>query len=967
VAETHFKGGQFSGKECEVDSCSLAVGTGVFTFHPAQKKWVKGSIVNEGIREGKRKFLTRYYAGATKKFIWSRFRDIVRNVKTDRTMLRAGLRVIAPVGDKGRLVECTISGFASKGKKRVLLRVKHNGAAVRAAFHETLIAPMGGQCEDCSRNHYGPRCQRCAGSGCLHGRCDDGIGGTGKCVCFRGWTGDNCDKCDAGFYQRPGSKSCSPCPAYKAPKVKGERPGVCSGHGVCAEGMGASGKYHCALGWGGYHCGRCAPGYFGTTCRKCPGTFRGTKFIPCGGNGSCDDGIKGSGTCKCHTSWTKDKAGNCTVCKKGFYGPYCAKCPTSGGKICAGVGSCNDGRKGDGRCQCDPQFRGFSCSQCQRNYFGSTCKACPGGNCSGHGACADGRKGSGQCTCQEGWTGAACDDCVKTGPKQYFGDSCARCPGKGNCNGHGQCNAGRKGDGSCKCSRGWAGASCDHCAQGYFSTECKPCPGLSKVSGACSGNGSCDSGFRGKGTCSCTMGWAGDACDKCADGFFGSNCAPCSCEPGDKCDAGLKGTGKCTPAKGSQPAASTPKPTEKAATVKKASPKKTTLLKHEDDAADSSRRAARMARRAALANQLSDTPAAVDQALVQERAGKADAFNMPVHKLPSSEAENPVKESATDGGDGAAEAAAQAVAKESTAANAHRDSSVHLAAASTHDAEADKAGVSNKHTGGDAAALAGALNPEAAKESLIETTDRIHVDKALLKKEKAEELAAEKRIAAIEKAGKTPPVTVAAASSVEMTPANSRNGDPIPADNSDSASVADTDPDALAAHDAKDSKVGDKAAEPAAAAAPVAAAAAAAVKSPVVAAKAPEEVKPAAVHAATSTTTAAAKPATVVADAKPAAAEVTKTTTLVKHSESGNASDVAVEKVEKQPSVASVHKISVDENGGDFAHHVPEALKQKAVTEADAKRAKEELELASKMEELSNPMLESQEAVVVRE
>ena len=43
----------------------------------------------------------------------------------------------------------------------------------------------GAQCERCAPGHYGPTCLPCmCGPG---GTCDDGISGSGACVCSAGW------------------------------------------------------------------------------------------------------------------------------------------------------------------------------------------------------------------------------------------------------------------------------------------------------------------------------------------------------------------------------------------------------------------------------------------------------------------------------------------------------------------------------------------------------------------------------------------------------------------------------------------------------------------------------------------------------------------------------------------------------------------------------------------------------------
>ncbi|MFT7582705.1 MAG: hypothetical protein ACI9MR_004388, partial [Myxococcota bacterium] len=47
------------------------------------------------------------------------------------------------------------------------------------------------------------------------------------------------------------------------------------------------------------------------------------------------------------------------------------------------------------------------------------------------------------------------------------------------------------------------------CALGQFGADCEPCPGGAL---ACSGQGECDDGRLGDGSCSCDAGYTGTAC-----------------------------------------------------------------------------------------------------------------------------------------------------------------------------------------------------------------------------------------------------------------------------------------------------------------------------------------------------------------------------------------------------------------------------------------------------------------------
>lgn len=418
-------------------------------------------------------------------------------------------------------------------------------------------------CEDsCPPGTFGADCDDCPGGAATpcsgHGKCSQGIEGTGQCVCIGVWQGDACDmRC-------PGTSQ------------------ICNGHGECNEQV----KCECNDGYVGAACEACAPGYANAStkpgvlnCMPCPMDL---DEVVCGGNGTCGptkDGLNVE--CKCAPEY---KGVACDECQPNRWGESCLECPGGVANACSKKGTCSDSRLGTGECICAP------------GYFGDACETlCPGGGtpneCSRNGFC----NSLGVCECNDGFTGADCSRCEEG----YVGPSCAECPKYGylTCGGNGECKWGRMPnypiDGSyCECDTGWHGYNCADCDEGYFGPNCTPCPG-GGGSLACNGiEYACDDGKTGTGTCSCDdtgyfgadcasecpggaanpcnskdypntcadgakgsgkctchvddlTGFAGVSCSECAPGYFGRNCEPCECGPHGTCADGRLGTGAC--------------------------------------------------------------------------------------------------------------------------------------------------------------------------------------------------------------------------------------------------------------------------------------------------------------------------------------------------------------------------------------------------------------------------------------
>ena len=396
------------------------------------------------------------------------------------------------------------------------------------AGHGTCVTD--GRCA-CAPQWSGPACAACApgwyGADCAQ-PCVQGLTEGGACHCHSGWAGPGCTiECTGGWAD------------------------PCSGHGVCNGTAAGDGRCTCAPGWVGAACALPCPtaagavcgghglcmdsglcsctadqgvGYWGTACEAaCPMGGNG-RF--CSGHGQCDSPT--TRQCSCQPQWTQES--NCTECEEGYYGSDCqGECPGVSGllqgcQLCSGHGVCDSGRGGSGLCGCDLRWAGSACDACAPGHYAPDCTGqCPGLNggpvCSGHGACDDGVGGSGQCTClstpgQGIWTGPACGQC---GPG-YYGAACAlQCPGGAGhaCSGHGACDDGTAGAGSCACAAGYGGPACEF--------ACPFSRGL-----ACGGFGLCDTGPNGTFACDCGAApvgqWTGAACEACADGWVGPLC-----------------------------------------------------------------------------------------------------------------------------------------------------------------------------------------------------------------------------------------------------------------------------------------------------------------------------------------------------------------------------------------------------------------------------------------------------------
>ncbi|XP_064481660.1 teneurin-m-like isoform X2 [Ornithodoros turicata] len=191
---------------------------------------------------------------------------------------------------------------------------------------------------------------------------------------------------------------------------------------------------------------------------------------------------------------------------------------------CHGHGTCNMGK-----CDCDPDYAGESCTyrvcpvlcsgrgqyingecSCQPGWKGRECQLredeCEVPDCSGHGDCLDGL-----CRCFPGYKGSHCEDvdCLDT-----------------ECSGHGVCVSGM-----CLCRKGWKSSDCsepdsdalrclpDCSGHGQFDLDLQRCVCDGQWTGPDCSQEKCDldCGSHGRcqgGECICLEGWTGSKCNE---------------------------------------------------------------------------------------------------------------------------------------------------------------------------------------------------------------------------------------------------------------------------------------------------------------------------------------------------------------------------------------------------------------------------------------------------------------------
>ncbi|KAG8514099.1 Stabilin-2, partial [Galemys pyrenaicus] len=164
----------------------------------------------------------------------------------------------------------------------------------------------------------------------------------------------------------------------------------------------------------------CCAGYFSPQCLPCPGQAKNV----CSGNGICLDGVNGTGMCECGEGFNGTV---CETCTEGKYGIHCDQgaplLPPRLAPACLCVhGRCSQGPSGDGSCECDVGWRGVKCdiaafstrmalpsASARQDSKGmeqpiDACKTSNGG-CSAKADCKRTTPGSRVCVCRAGYAG----------------------------------------------------------------------------------------------------------------------------------------------------------------------------------------------------------------------------------------------------------------------------------------------------------------------------------------------------------------------------------------------------------------------------------------------------------------------------------------------------------------------------------------------------------------------------------
>ncbi|XP_076110499.1 uncharacterized protein LOC143079160 isoform X5 [Mytilus galloprovincialis] len=355
----------------------------------------------------------------------------------------------------------------------------------------------------CNRGYTGEDCEtnidECSPNPCANGgTCIDNVNSF-TCMCPSGYSGTYCHvrgqsnvcagSCGSGqtcvdFY--PESK-----PVCMCANGYNDNGGVCQLMNYC-DGNSCLNGGTCFSSYGGYIC-KCALGYSGPSCQF---IVDNCAAQPCVNNGVCTNGVN-SYTCTCPLTGT---GGSICLDNKDNCAPY--PC------VIANTIQCFD-RINDYYCRCKAGFRGQNCS------LGNTdCNSFP---CLHGGTCSATSTGY-QCACATGWYGNNCENMID------------------NCDPTSQCaNA-------ATCYNTVVGYQCV-CPTGYRGDKCDVDYNLCTITSPCVGPNSTCSLSNGQPSCQCASGYQGDSCNQKT-----VTCSLTTCQNGGTCqESGGSVTCICAP------------------------------------------------------------------------------------------------------------------------------------------------------------------------------------------------------------------------------------------------------------------------------------------------------------------------------------------------------------------------------------------------------------------------------------
>ncbi|XP_060106614.1 multiple epidermal growth factor-like domains protein 9 [Heteronotia binoei] len=173
---------------------------------------------------------------------------------------------------------------------------------------------------------------------------------TGQCRCHKGYSGQQCDECEAGYYPEPSSGRCLACGCHSAGAVSSS----CDNSGIC----------QCKAGAMGPKCAECQEGY---------SKFNKSACEPCWCNNHSKNCHRETGICL-HCQGNTEGA-YCEKCKDQTYRNSshhheCLRCPCS---TVFSTGSCRikSGHHTPTCDKCKPGYTGALCTQCDSGYYNS--------------------------------------------------------------------------------------------------------------------------------------------------------------------------------------------------------------------------------------------------------------------------------------------------------------------------------------------------------------------------------------------------------------------------------------------------------------------------------------------------------------------------------------------------------------------------------------------------------------------